>query len=671
MKTNNFKNDAIEQLIQAKLQINNFNHSFEYKGQMYFKLLPGDKTDLNTSVKFFDSARKEREINLKKWHEENPKLNYPPVELVEHENDCLKNTVTLHIKFENGQYHLPANTYFIDEVIKGLKGKQIAKFNKYSEFERSEYIKSDFKPLGTIKQSELAVIKTVSKFTDNNEVLSSQMNCICINNSYIYGSDSHKLIRRPIDCKMNILINQTGQKFINSCKSDIQVGQSESELKFTCNDKNIIISKCNEKYPIEGADSFYKEKYELTASVDRKALIETIKQVSIYANQASNLIRFNFSNESGLIVSGQDIDFSIDSHKRLNVKNLTFTGEIGFKSQFVLQILQTSQTEFVEFALKSSSHAAFINDILIMPMMLTGETGNSLTRVKNEVEKSDLFEIDKIFWQKNRDNVCSDVYHYHLILQYDLNIHLELVNIRKKLLGVSKGEDISSIWLSKNAINELSKLTNKDRTFDKKRILNIVKNWVCSGKLPEYSFEHKGKNSLDLLDYQKFAAKNIVKDDIEKIEIKKDKLESQLLKEKLRLHSRVASIHGTGYKNGMSISFEKETKLTEQIEQLTAEIEKKQETAKYLAGNKKGYCWGRKTYADEKRENELFNLRFKLNNLKASEAIKEEIKPEPIKPKAVSTGCNEKKLNKLIQMKKRHDFLFTSELKYLQKYASL
>jgi len=614
MKTNNFKNDAIEQLTAAKLQINNFNHSFEYKGQMYFKLMPGDKTNLNTSVKFFDSAR----------------------------NDCLKNTVTLHIEFENGQYHLPANTYFIDEVIKGLKGKQIAKFNKYSEFERSEYIKSDFKSLGTIKQSELAVIKTVSKFTDNNEYLSPQMNCICINNSYIYGSDSHKLIRRPIDCKMNILINQTGQKFINSCKSDIQVSQSESEIKLICNDKNIIIRKCDENYPIEGADSFYEEKYELTALVDRKALIETIKQVSIYANQASNLIRFNFSNESGLIVSGQDIDFSIDSHKRLNVKNLTFTGEIGFKSQFVLQILQTLNTEFVEFALKSSSHAAFLNDILIMPMMLNdSQNENTIQPIKDEVEKSDLFEIDKIFWQKKRDNVCSDVYHYHLILQYDSNIHLELVSIRKKLLGVSKGEDIGSIWLSKNAINELSKLTNKDRTFDKKRILNIVKNWVCSGKLPEYSFEHKGKNSLDLLNYTESKY----------VKMYSDKY--------LQLKGKEADYAATEWaKNDYKFK----------IDQLAAEIEKKQETARYLANNKKG-AWGRRTDSDEKREINISKLKNKLSSL-VTKQVRPEIKPQ-MKISRTIKPVNEKKLNKLIQMKKRHDFLFTSELKYLQKYASL
>lgn len=55
------------------------------------------------------------------------------------------------------------------------------------------------------------------------------------------------------------------------------------------------------------------------------------------------------------------------------------------------------------------------------------------------------------------------------------------------------------------------------------------------------------------------------------------------------------------------------------IIELEKEIEQKEETARYLAGGKKGYCWGRKTYADEKRENELSNLRMTLFFMKQKE----------------------------------------------------
>lgn len=52
---------------------------------------------------------------------------------------------------------------------------------------------------------------------------------------------------------------------------------------------------------------------------------------------------------------------------------------------------------------------------------------------------------------------------------------------------------------------------------------------------------------------------------------------------------------------------------------LEKEIYQKEETARYLAGGKKGYCWGRKTYADEKRETELTNLRMRLFFMKQKE----------------------------------------------------
>ena len=53
-----------------------------------------------------------------------------------------------------------------------------------------------------------------------------------------------------------------------------------------------------------------------------------------------------------------------------------------------------------------------------------------------------------------------------------------------------------------------------------------------------------------------------------------------------------------------------------QIVALEKEIEQKEARARYLAGGKKGYCWGRKTDADDRRENELTNRRMKLSFIK-------------------------------------------------------
>jgi len=53
------------------------------------------------------------------------------------------------------------------------------------------------------------------------------------------------------------------------------------------------------------------------------------------------------------------------------------------------------------------------------------------------------------------------------------------------------------------------------------------------------------------------------------------------------------------------------------IPELKAEIQKKEETARYLYGNKRGLVWGRKTDADNKREHEIEKLKSQVRTTEA------------------------------------------------------
>jgi len=356
MKTNtpDYKN-AISQLQAAKLQIIACNHAFLYNTKVYYKLLPEDKTELNTSVDFF-KAEKLRYADTVKKHKE----------LENREPESLKNGVVLHIEFTGGAYHLPANTYFIDEILKGLAGRNVVKFEKYNEMP----INIEFKKIGIINKSELSIIKKVSKFAENDLILGRTMlNCICINDLYIYASDSHRLIKRPINNPMNVLINKQGQKFISTCKNDITIEESKNELILTSDGKSILIDKCFEPYPIDNANRFLNTKNPFNFSVDRISLINAVSRMAIYANQASNLIKLEVT-ENRLLISACDTDFSIDSKEVLNINNANFTGSIGYKSDFLIDILKTLDSGDVVFNIKNASEMSLINDIVLMPMML-------------------------------------------------------------------------------------------------------------------------------------------------------------------------------------------------------------------------------------------------------------------------------------------------------------
>ena len=70
--------------------------------------------------------------------------------------------------------------------------------------------------------------------------------------------------------------------------------------------------------------------------VDRLQLYNTIRRVSVFANQASNLVKLHID-DNQLVVSAQDVDFSISAVERLKCQYEGDEIEIGFKSTFLLE----------------------------------------------------------------------------------------------------------------------------------------------------------------------------------------------------------------------------------------------------------------------------------------------------------------------------------------------
>jgi len=115
-------------------------------------------------------------------------------------------------------------------------------------------------------------------------------------------------------------------------------------------------------------------------TIDRNELHNCIRRVSVFSNQASNLIKLDIT-ANQLIVSAQDIDFSISAHETVSCQ---YEGEpmaIGFKSTFLLEILSNIGSESVVVNLSDETKAgtfvplvpASVDEevlMLLMPMML-------------------------------------------------------------------------------------------------------------------------------------------------------------------------------------------------------------------------------------------------------------------------------------------------------------
>jgi len=113
--------------------------------------------------------------------------------------------------------------------------------------------------------------------------------------------------------------------------------------------------------------------------IDRVSLLNALKRVSVFSNQASNLVKLDF-NSNQIHISAQDIDFSISAEETINCQ---FEGDpikIGFKSSFLIEILGNINSSDVIMELTDPSRAGLIlpfeneenEDILmlLMPMLL-------------------------------------------------------------------------------------------------------------------------------------------------------------------------------------------------------------------------------------------------------------------------------------------------------------
>jgi DNA polymerase-3 subunit beta len=114
--------------------------------------------------------------------------------------------------------------------------------------------------------------------------------------------------------------------------------------------------------------------------IDRLNFFNTVKRVSVFSNQASNLIKLNID-ENQLVVSAQDIDFSISAVERLNCEYEGDEMEIGFKSTFLQEILTNISSGDVRVELSDPTRAGLLLPVdkddesedmlmLLMPMMI-------------------------------------------------------------------------------------------------------------------------------------------------------------------------------------------------------------------------------------------------------------------------------------------------------------
>jgi DNA polymerase-3 subunit beta len=201
------------------------------------------------------------------------------------------------------------------------------------------------------------------------------------------SSDAHKLVRyRRFDAKA-----ASESSFIlpkkpaNLLKNILTREEKDVEIKF--DDKNAVFKLSNYtlicrlvegNYP--GYEAVIPTNNENKLIVDRLDFYNVLKRVSVFSNQASNLIKLKILTNQ-MVISAQDIDYSISAVEKLNCEYGGDEMEIGFKSVFLIEILSNINSNDVVLELSDPTRAGLLlpkekeNEdedllMLLMPMMI-------------------------------------------------------------------------------------------------------------------------------------------------------------------------------------------------------------------------------------------------------------------------------------------------------------
>lgn len=260
---------------------------------------------------------------------------------------------------------------------------------------------NDFPQLPSIKKGK------GSKLTISSEILSNGINKSLfataddelrpvMNGIYIeispeemrfVASDAHKLVRYKrfdveTDVTSSFILPKKPASLLKNLlmkgATDVVIEFDEKNAFFNLGDNRLICRLVEGNYPAYNSVIPVDNPNKL--NVDRVELINSLKRVSVFSNQATNLIRLKITGNQ-LTISAQDIDFAISAVERIPCNFDGDAMEIGFKSVFLMEILSNLPTSDVRFELSDPTRAGIILPVeddnnaeevlmLLMPMMI-------------------------------------------------------------------------------------------------------------------------------------------------------------------------------------------------------------------------------------------------------------------------------------------------------------
>lgn len=201
------------------------------------------------------------------------------------------------------------------------------------------------------------------------------------------ASDAHKLVRyqrsdaRADDNASFILPKKPASLLRNILPKEegvVSVEFDDRNAFFNLSDYKVVCRLVEGNYP--NYNSVIPKNNPRKVRIDRLEFYNILRRVSVFSNQASNLVKLQFT-PNQITVSAQDVDFSISAYERHSCLYEGDDMEIGFKSVFLIEILSNIGSQDVIIELADPTRAGLFlpaetsNEdedllMLLMPMMI-------------------------------------------------------------------------------------------------------------------------------------------------------------------------------------------------------------------------------------------------------------------------------------------------------------
>jgi len=227
--------------------------------------------------------------------------------------------------------------------------------------------------------------------TGNDELRPAMSGVLCeLKEEHItfVATDAHKLVRyRRLDAKSDFVASFIlPKKPINQLKNILSSRQDETVLidfnqtnaHFTFSNVKMVCRLIEGRYPNYEAVIPAQNPNKLT--IDRAALLNSLRRVAIFANQSTHQVRFKISGQE-LFLSAEDLDHANEAKERLSCSYEGDDLEIGFNSRFFQEMLNNLDQFEIRLEMSAPNRAGILfpvdNDnenedilMLVMPVML-------------------------------------------------------------------------------------------------------------------------------------------------------------------------------------------------------------------------------------------------------------------------------------------------------------